>query len=200
MLDGIRAAARDKGKLTGKGKARTDSTRLAEVAEPDRFRHYATRAEDSQVPRTRNRSSRERQSKPIHTPNSIHHTKAIRRESMRKIPRSRLFVSLTAAAAISLAVPGIASATDNSVNSTKSASYATCYGGGVVTAIETVNIRLTPSTTAPVVATAQQGSMWNCDGYVLGARYNACGVTQANGWIYMGLGDTWGYSAMTCWK
>ncbi|MFF3786687.1 IS1182 family transposase [Streptomyces sp. NPDC001933] len=84
VLDGILAAARDKGLLTGRGKARTDSTHvlsaardmcwlemvaetlraalntlavtapdwLAEVAEPEWFRHYATRAEDSRFPKT----------------------------------------------------------------------------------------------------------------------------------------------------
>lgn len=83
VLDGILAAARDNGLLTGRGKARTDSTHvlsaardmcwlemvaetlraaldalaaaapdwLAEVAEPDWFWHYATRAEDSRFPK-----------------------------------------------------------------------------------------------------------------------------------------------------
>ncbi|WP_437001757.1 IS1182 family transposase [Streptomyces sp. enrichment culture] len=83
VLDGILAAAREKGLLTGRGRARTDSTHvlsaarelcrlemvaetlraalnalavvapdwLAEAAEPDWFRHYATRAEDSRFPK-----------------------------------------------------------------------------------------------------------------------------------------------------
>lgn len=83
VLDGILAAARDKGLLTGRGRARTDSTHvlsaardmcwlemvaetlrsalnalavtapgwLAQAAEPDWLRHYATRAEDSRFPR-----------------------------------------------------------------------------------------------------------------------------------------------------
>ncbi|WP_098012182.1 IS1182 family transposase [Streptomyces sp. sk226] len=85
VLDGILAAARDKGLLRTAGRARTDSTHvlsaarelswlemvtetlrcalnalaqaapdwLVEVAEPDWFKHYATRAEDSRFPRTR---------------------------------------------------------------------------------------------------------------------------------------------------
>lgn len=83
VLDGILAAAREKGLLIGRGKARTDSTHvlsaarelcwlemvaetlraalnalaaavpdwLSEVAGPDWFRHYATRAEDSRFPK-----------------------------------------------------------------------------------------------------------------------------------------------------
>ncbi|WP_078539204.1 IS1182 family transposase [Streptomyces sp. GBA 94-10 4N24] len=83
VLDGILAAARDRGLLKVAGRARTDSTHvrsaarelcwlemvaetlrsalntlaqaapdwLTEIAEPDWFRHYATRAEDSRFPR-----------------------------------------------------------------------------------------------------------------------------------------------------
>ncbi|MFE1715946.1 IS1182 family transposase, partial [Streptomyces sp. NPDC058728] len=83
VLDGILAAAREKGLLKTAGRARTDSTHvqsaarelcwlemvaealrsalnalaqaapgwLAEAAEPDWFRHYATRAEDSRFPK-----------------------------------------------------------------------------------------------------------------------------------------------------
>ncbi|MGW1617459.1 IS1182 family transposase [Streptomyces sp. NPDC002285] len=87
VLDGILAAARDKGLLKTAGRARTDSTHvlsaarelcwlemvaetlraalnalaqaapdwLTGVAEPDWFRHYATRAEDSRFPKARSR-------------------------------------------------------------------------------------------------------------------------------------------------
>lgn len=87
VLDGILAAARDKGLLAGGGKARTDSTHvlssarelcqlelvaetlraalnalavaapdwLVQIAEPDWFRHYATRAEDSRFPKARSK-------------------------------------------------------------------------------------------------------------------------------------------------
>jgi transposase len=83
VLDGILAAAREKGLLNAAGRARTDSTHvqsaarelcwlemvaetlrsalntlaqaapdwLAGIAEPDWFRHYATRAEDSRFPK-----------------------------------------------------------------------------------------------------------------------------------------------------
>ncbi|MEU3009167.1 IS1182 family transposase [Streptomyces sp. NPDC007020] len=83
VLDGILAAAREKGLLKTAGRARTDSTHvqsaarelcwlemvaetlrsalntlaqaapdwLVEIAEPDWFRHYATRAEDSRFPK-----------------------------------------------------------------------------------------------------------------------------------------------------
>lgn len=85
VLDGILAAAREKGLLKSAGRARTDSTHvqsaarqlcwlemvaetlrsalnalartaadwLVGVAEPDWFRHYATRAEDSRFPKAR---------------------------------------------------------------------------------------------------------------------------------------------------
>lgn len=85
VLDGILAAAREKGLLKTAGRARTDSTHvlsaarqlcwlelvaetlrsalnalakaapdwLAGVAEPDWFRHYATKAEDSRFPQAR---------------------------------------------------------------------------------------------------------------------------------------------------
>ncbi|MFB7733446.1 IS1182 family transposase [Streptomyces sp. NPDC056112] len=85
VLDGVLAAAREKGLLRSAGRARTDSSHvlssaralcrlellaetlraalnalaqtagdwLAQVAEPDWFRHYATRAEDSRFPKAR---------------------------------------------------------------------------------------------------------------------------------------------------
>lgn len=85
VLDGVLAAAREKGLLKSAGRARTDSSHvlssardlrrlelvaetlrtalnalaqtagdwLAQVAEPDWFRHYATRAEDSRFPKAR---------------------------------------------------------------------------------------------------------------------------------------------------
>lgn len=85
VMDGVLAAAREKGLLKSAGRARTDATHvlsaarelcwleqvaetlraalnalaqtapgwLAEVAEPDWFRHYATRAEDSRFPKAR---------------------------------------------------------------------------------------------------------------------------------------------------
>ncbi|MEU9182953.1 IS1182 family transposase [Streptomyces sp. NPDC048550] len=87
VLDGILAAAREKGLLKSAGRARTDSTHvlssarqlnwlervtetlrsalnaiaqaepdwLVDIAEPDWFRHYATRAEDSRFPKDRAR-------------------------------------------------------------------------------------------------------------------------------------------------
>ncbi|MBO8190100.1 IS1182 family transposase [Streptomyces spirodelae] len=87
VLDGILAAAREKGLLAGGGRARTDSTHvlaatrdlcwlemvaetlraalnvlaatagdwLVQVAEPDWFKHYAGRAEDSRFPKARTR-------------------------------------------------------------------------------------------------------------------------------------------------
>ncbi|MGW3177618.1 IS1182 family transposase [Streptomyces sp. NPDC001153] len=87
VLDGILAAAREKGLLKTAGRARTDSTHvqsaarelcwlemvaetlrsalntlaqaapdwLVETAEPDWFRHYATRAEDSRFPKAHTR-------------------------------------------------------------------------------------------------------------------------------------------------
>ncbi|MEV3928144.1 IS1182 family transposase [Streptomyces sp. NPDC049944] len=85
VMDGVLAAAREKGLLKSAGRARTDSTHvlssarelcwleqvaetlraalnalaqaapgwLSQVAEPDWFRHYATRAEDSRFPKAR---------------------------------------------------------------------------------------------------------------------------------------------------
>ncbi|UQA91691.1 IS1182 family transposase [Streptomyces halobius] len=85
VLDGILVAARDKGLLTGGGKARTDSTHvlsstrelcwlemvsetlraalntlaptapewLAQIADPNWFKHYVSRAEDSRFPKAR---------------------------------------------------------------------------------------------------------------------------------------------------
>lgn len=87
VLDGILAAARERGLLKTAGRARTDATHvqsaaralnwlehvaetlrsalnalaqaapdwLAEVAEPDWFKHYATRAEDSRFPQARSK-------------------------------------------------------------------------------------------------------------------------------------------------
>jgi transposase len=85
VMDGVLAAAREKGLLKSAGRARTDSSHvlssarelcwleqvaetlraalnalaqaapdwLSEIAEPDWFRHYATRAEDSRFPKAR---------------------------------------------------------------------------------------------------------------------------------------------------
>ncbi|MGW8557152.1 IS1182 family transposase [Streptomyces tubercidicus] len=85
VMDGVLAAAREKGLLKSAGRARTDSSHvlssarelcwleqvaetlrsalnalaqaapewLSEIAEPDWFRHYATRVEDSRFPRAR---------------------------------------------------------------------------------------------------------------------------------------------------
>lgn len=116
---------------------------------------------------------------------------------MRKSLRSRAAASLVAAAAIGLAIPGAASAADQSAR--PAISY--CDSGtGKVIALETVSVRATPSTTASLVHTSSKGSVSSClAGYTLGGRYTACGHTNANGWLYV-YGTGWeGWSAMTCW-
>ncbi|MFG2111760.1 hypothetical protein ACGFRB_03830 [Streptomyces sp. NPDC048718] len=118
---------------------------------------------------------------------------------MRKYLGARSVAALAAAALIGLMVPGVADAAQGSADS---ASYTRCNSGGVelATAAEAVTVRTGPSVSAAVVTTAQKGTTWWCRGYAVGDRYNACGVTQANAWIYVFNNNYAGYSAMTCWN
>jgi hypothetical protein len=109
--------------------------------------------------------------------------------------RSKLAASLLVAAAVGVAVPGSASAADHSV---MSPATTLCTSGGTAVALETVNVRDTPSTSGTIVHVVTQGTIVACDGYALGSRYDACGHSNANGWLFV-YSSTWaGYAVATC--
>jgi hypothetical protein len=107
-----------------------------------------------------------------------------------------LAASLAVAATIALAVPGVANAADSSV---ESASITDCATSTHATALENVTIRTSASTSGGYVTTAAKGTRWECFGVTLGGRYDACGHTNSNGWLWVRNGNFAGYTAMTCW-
>ncbi|NKI42558.1 hypothetical protein [Streptomyces physcomitrii] len=116
---------------------------------------------------------------------------------MGKIMRSRLTVTLAVAAAVGLALPGVAGAADGSTQVRTN----TACDDGKATAAENVAIRTGTSTGASLVTTALKGQTWGCYfTYVLtGGRYTACGTTNGNGWFYVYNANYSGYSASACW-
>ncbi|MDH6222275.1 hypothetical protein M2283_009624 [Streptomyces pseudovenezuelae] len=104
-----------------------------------------------------------------------------------------------AMAALSLAIPGAAGATDNSASA---AAYSyRCATGYAESLSDGVKIRTAPINEADVLVTVKKGNIRQCapDYYVTGARYNGCGVYGASAWIYLWTPYGNGYSAMTCW-
>ncbi|MFI2761899.1 hypothetical protein ACH5A3_24015 [Streptomyces echinatus] len=120
---------------------------------------------------------------------------------MRKSPRFRHVATVMALAAIGLAVPGTAEAASRSA---KSASFNSGCPTGEVVAVASVNVRTEPKTTAPVLERVAARDWRYCyfDSVKLGGRYDACGHTNANGWIHIlsKVDNRWGWSAMTCWN
>ncbi|MEU2674824.1 hypothetical protein ABZ622_39560 [Streptomyces sp. NPDC007164] len=116
---------------------------------------------------------------------------------MGKIMRSRLTVTLTVAAVVGLALPGVAGAADHS---TQPMSNTAC-DDGKATAKENVAIRTSTSTSAALVTTALKGQTWACgvNGVILGDRYTACGTSNGNGWFYVYNDNYAGYTASGCW-
>ena len=89
-------------------------------------------------------------------------------------------------------------------SSLKSASYTDSCATGYVTPIGAYGyIKSDAKNSAPVLETVYPGEYRVCaqHEYTLGDRYNGCGVTDANGWVYVetGNGNGWGWAAMTCW-
>lgn len=115
---------------------------------------------------------------------------------MGKSVRSRLAVTLTVAAVLGLALPGVADAADHSAQPRTN----TACDDGKATAIENVAIRTDTSTSAALVTTALKGQTWACTGPVVaGGRYTACGTSNANGWFLVWNDNYEGWSASTCW-
>ncbi|MER5742605.1 hypothetical protein ABT097_04920 [Streptomyces sp. NPDC002225] len=111
--------------------------------------------------------------------------------------RSRLTVTLAAAAVVGLALPGVAGATDGP---TQVRSNTAC-NDGKATAAENVAIRTSTSPTAALVTTALKGQTWACgqNSIILGSRYTACGTSNGNGWFYVYNDNYAGYTASACW-
>ncbi|MFJ6011770.1 hypothetical protein [Streptomyces sp. NPDC092952] len=116
---------------------------------------------------------------------------------MGKIMRSRLTVTLAAAAVVGLALPGVAGAADGS---TQVRSNTAC-NDGKATAAENVAIRTSASPTAALVTTALKGQTWACasSDVILGSRYTACGTSNGNGWFRVYNANYEGYTASACW-
>lgn len=105
-----------------------------------------------------------------------------------------------AMAALSLAIPGAAGATDNSTSAT-GYSYR-CATGYAESLSDGVKILTAPVNAADVLVTVKKGNIRQCapNYYVTGQRYNGCGVYGASAWIYLWTPYGNGYSAMTCWS
>ncbi|MGW8702376.1 hypothetical protein ACWGOK_36560 [Streptomyces eurythermus] len=116
---------------------------------------------------------------------------------MGKTVRSRLTVTLAVAAAVGLALPGVARAADGS---TQPRSNTAC-NDGKATAVENVAIRTSTSTSAALVTTALKGQTWACGAtsVILGGRYTACGTSNGNGWFYVYNDNYAGYTVSGCW-
>jgi hypothetical protein len=82
------------------------------------------------------------------------------------------------------------------------APYATCSGSGVVRSIaNNLPIRAWHSITSARLDTLQRGDYLDClSGAVsLGDRYDACGVSRANGWLPVRVADgPTGWTYWTC--
>jgi hypothetical protein len=82
--------------------------------------------------------------------------------------------------------------------------YATCSGLAVHSIANNLPIFDRPYITSPRLETVQRGDYLYCaaSGVRLGDRYDACGVTRANGWVAVhpstGDGLRIGYAYMTC--
>lgn len=78
-----------------------------------------------------------------------------------------------------------------------------CATGRVQVAATSVNIRAAARTDAPILTVGNNGSQYNCIGYVLGDRYSACGVSNGNGWLMIPFGSPvqyYGFAVQACFK
>ncbi|WP_052744804.1 hypothetical protein [Micromonospora sp. HK10] len=77
-----------------------------------------------------------------------------------------------------------------------------CVSGWVISLADRLPIRKYPKHDADVLLSAQKGDHLFCltGKYSLGDRYTACGVSNANGWLYIDTNSSKGigYAYMTC--
>jgi hypothetical protein len=103
-----------------------------------------------------------------------------------------------------VAALGLALATPATAAIAAPAPYGNCSTSIVQSVASNLPIRTSANISAPVVDIVQRGDLLNChqQSVILGGRYTACGVTQANGWVAVWYlnGDWmgWGYTYMTC--
>src|SRR3954452_493613 len=108
---------------------------------------------------------------------------------------SRVTWAALATLGLALVTPGTAAV---------AAPYATCSGLAVHSIANNLPIFDRPYITSPRLETVQRGDYLYCaaSGVRLGDRYDACGVTRANGWVAVhpstGDGLRIGYAYMTC--
>lgn len=111
-------------------------------------------------------------------------------------------LALAATPANALAAPKAGGETATATSTT--AATSSCGTGRVESIANNLPIRAWASHSAPVITWAQKGYQYNCDQfdpYTLGDRYTACGVSNANGWLWIAFNDgTWGVAYMTCLK
>ncbi|GIF68319.1 hypothetical protein Ais01nite_63540 [Asanoa ishikariensis] len=95
----------------------------------------------------------------------------------------------------------VAGASPVRVQMSAAAAAAQCSTYRVESIANNLPIRVAAQHTAALHTVAQKGYRYNCTGwYVLGDRYTACGVTNANGWLELDFGGAWRYTYMTCLK
>lgn len=125
---------------------------------------------------------------------------------MRKIST---FAAVAAAATLFVMAPLTASAATSSTSahqdasrlSTSAPALSFCGTGRVASTATNLPIRILPFVDAPLIETVNVGAQFNCTGfYALGDRYTACGTTNANGWLELYIGNSYGYTYMTCLK
>ena len=77
-----------------------------------------------------------------------------------------------------------------------------CVSGWVISLAYNLPVRKYPKHNADLLLTAQKGDHLFCltGKYSLGDRYTACGVSNANGWLYIDTNSSKGigYAYMTC--
>src|SRR5690349_1904755 len=98
---------------------------------------------------------------------------------------SRTTWAAVAVLGLALAAPGSAAVAAPATSEVRAA-YANCEGVAVTSIANNLPIFERPSITSARLHTVQRGDFLYCRGQhavELGGRYDACGVTRANGWL-----------------
>ncbi len=134
--------------------------------------------------------------------------RSIRKTTSALLALGALGLTMAMPAAPAAAAP--AAATDSSVTALPPASTLSatadysrkCASGYVISLAYNLPVRKYPKHNADVLLTAQKGDHLFCltGKYSLGDRYTACGVSNANGWLYIDTNSSKGigYAYMTC--
>lgn len=103
---------------------------------------------------------------------------------------AKFAVGLVAASAVLIVHPGGASAQEATDTPTQvgTNALASCSTFRIESVATNLAIRYQPNISSSAITVAQRGWRYDCvwfspNGYTLGGRYTACGVTNGNGWI-----------------